>query len=137
MKAYNILALATVPALCCSLTSCSRDAEDYIEDTADIFNEAAELLEEATPSNADEIADDINDLVDDLKELQKEAKEDEEELKKEIEGMTSEEKAELMKPALEAGMKLGFAIEKAQKSGAMDNSKLQKAVMSLMSVKPM
>lgn len=137
MKVYNILALATVPALCCSLTSCSRDAEDYVEDSADILNEAADLLDEATPSNADEIADDINDLVDELKELQKEAKENEKELEKEVDAMSTDEKAELMKPLMEAGMKFAFALEKAQRNGAMENSKLQKAVMSLMSAKPM
>ena len=99
-----ILVLASVPALCCYLTSCSRDAEDYGEDIVDIFNEAAVLLDEATPFNEFEAADDIHEIadeVDELKELQKEAKEDEEELKKEIEGMTSQEKAELMKSALE------------------------------------
>lgn len=137
MKAYNILALATVPAICISLSSCSRDAEDYVSDIAAVFNEAADLLATATPSNSDQVADEINELVEKLAKIQEEAKNDGDKLKKELEGKSTEEKMEIMRPLVDAGMRVGLEMEKAERNGAMRNMKLKKAVISLMMAKSM
>jgi hypothetical protein len=136
MKSFNLLSLATVPAICTLLTSCSRDAEDYVREIATIYNEAADLLANATSANADEIADDLNELVEELNALHEEMKEDEDELKQKEKCMSRKEKIEFMKPMMEASIKLEAAIQKATNNGVLNNTKLKKAVKAIRTAKP-
>ena len=72
MKAFHILSSMAVPAICLSLSSCSRDYEGYLQAATDASHDAAEILDACqNVEDADDAADDLLDLAEKLEAMKK------------------------------------------------------------------
>ncbi|MBQ3526332.1 MAG: hypothetical protein IJA63_08655 [Akkermansia sp.] len=128
MKTLHILALAAVPAICVSLTSCSRSAADVMTEACDIIKEASEALSKATPANAKDVADEINSLAEDMEALAKYTKENNEALEAEANAMTPADKEKMEQEFMAAAIAYMGAHQKAQESGAFQSTELTNAI---------
>lgn len=70
MKYIQPLAMLAVPAICLSLTSCSRDYEEYLEAATSLAKEAADILNDCEgEEDADATADKILKLAKKMEDL--------------------------------------------------------------------
>lgn len=72
MNHFKKTSLLAVPAICLSLTSCSRDYEEYLDAATDLSEDAAEVLNSCMEvEDADATADKLIKLANKLKSLKK------------------------------------------------------------------
>lgn len=127
MKIQNILALITVPGICLTLTSCSRNAAEVMAEACALIENAAEVLNKATPANAEESADDLVDIADDMADLANYIQENNDTFKQELDAMSDSQREIILAGLLKATITLQKSTEKAIANGAMDNPKLKAA----------
>ena len=128
MKTLHILALAAVPAICVSLTSCSRSAADVITEACDLIKDASEALSKATPANAKDVADEINSLAEDMEDLAKYVNENNAALEAEKNAMDPADKEKMDQELTAAAAAYMGALQKAQESGAFQSTELTNAM---------
>lgn len=127
MKTYSFFALAAIPAIAISFSSCSRDSADVGDDLAAVLEEVEELFADCDKDNTDEAAEKLPELTEKLSKLVYEMKNLPED--KQFKSLSEKKQKEVLKKFAKALSGAAVEVGYVMKNDCYGSMKLQMSLM--------